>query len=113
MGCIETGDKPIHVYRVDEAEALVAAIPRGHLHTRFALVLRDQVIVFPEAVAAAIARAYMMVASHPTRRGIVMAKKELPEPPRKHGFAKHQLVELEECGEEDAVMIIERLLENT
>jgi len=49
---------------------VVAAIPTGHRHLRMALFFDDgEVVVLTEALAAGLARAYIDVAAHPTRRG--------------------------------------------
>jgi len=82
---------------------VVAAIPQGHRHLRMALFFDDgEVVVLTEALAAGLARAYIDVAAHPTRRGVVLCVQEVQDKP---GYAKTQLVE---CGgEEEAVKEIE------
>ncbi len=100
-------DRPVRIYRNMDVEKIVAAIPGGHLHTRLAIFLPDQVIVLQEASVAAIVRAYAATAIHPTRRGIVLVNKRLGKNQRKPGFAEHQLVE--DGGEEEAVETMERL----
>lgn len=76
---------------------------------RLAIVLNDQVIVLQEATVAAIVRAYSLVAIHPTRRGAILRCRKLERYERKHGFAKHQLIE-EHDSEEEAINVIENFL---
>lgn len=85
---------------------VVAAIPPGHRHLRMALFFDDgEVVVLTEALAAGLARAYIDVAAHPTRRGVVLCIQEMQGKP---GYAKWQLIE---CGdEEEAIKEIENLL---
>ncbi|MFB6491434.1 MAG: hypothetical protein TU35_009440 [Thermoproteus sp. AZ2] len=85
---------------------VVAAIPRGHLHMRMALIFDDgEVVILSEALAAGLARAYIDVAAHPTRRGVVLCVGEVEGKP---GYAKTQLIE---CGGEgEALAEIEELL---
>lgn len=87
---------------------VVAAIPTGHRHLRMALFFDDgEVVVLTEALAAGLARAYIDVAAHPTRRGVVFCVQEVQEKP---GYAKVQLIE---CGdEEEAVGEIETVLQS-
>ncbi|ABL87462.1 hypothetical protein Pisl_0283 [Pyrobaculum islandicum DSM 4184] len=87
---------------------VVAAIPTGHKHLRMALFFDSgDVIVLTEALAAGIARAYIDIVTHPTRRGVVLCVKEIDGKP---GYAKIQLVE---CGgEEDAIREIDTLIRN-
>ncbi|RFA94010.1 hypothetical protein [Pyrobaculum aerophilum] len=86
---------------------IVAAIPTGHRHLRMILFFDDgRTVLLTEALAAGIARAYIDVVTHPTRRGVVLCVKEVDGKP---GYAKVQLVE---CGgEEEAVAEVDALLE--
>lgn len=86
---------------------VVAAIPSGHRHLRMLLFFDDgEVVLLTEALAAGIARAYIDVVAHPTRRGVVLCAEEVDGKP---GYAKTQLVE---CGaEEEAVAEVDAFLE--
>jgi hypothetical protein len=57
----------VRVYPNEKVRRVVAAIPPGHKHVRLVIELEDQTIVLQEAAAAAIARAYVDVVTHPTR----------------------------------------------
>ncbi|MGC8994051.1 MAG: hypothetical protein ACP5J0_01525 [Pyrobaculum sp.] len=87
---------------------VVAAIPTGHRHLRIILFFDDGTqILLTEALAAGIARAYIDVVAHPTRRGVVLCVKEVEGKP---GYAKTQLVE---CGgEEEAVAEVDAALQS-
>lgn len=100
-------DKQIKVYRNEDLEAVIAAIPRGHYHIRLAIITKDQVIVLHEATIAGIVRAYINIAAHPLKKAIALFRKELQV--RKHGYAKHQLVE-EELGEDAIISFMEEIL---
>jgi len=104
-----TGDRPVKVYRNEDVERIAAFIPRGHMHTRLAIVLPDQVIVLQEATVAAIVRAYASVALHPTRRALELENKRLGKRERKPLFAEHQLVETNR-GEDEVLDWAEKLL---
>ncbi|MEM1834304.1 MAG: hypothetical protein QXO80_03705 [Thermosphaera sp.] len=86
-------EKPIKIYRNEDVEKVIACIPSGHVHTRFVIGLKDQVIILQEAVVAALLRAYASTAIHPTRKSIILVSKTLPDV--KKGFAKSQLIESE------------------
>jgi len=60
----------VRVYPNEKVRRVVAAIPPGHKHVRLVIELEDQTIVLQEAAAAAIARAYVDVVTHPTRRAV-------------------------------------------
>ena len=95
-----TQEKPVRVYRNEDVERIAAFIPRGHMHTRLILVLKDQVIVLQEATVAAIVRAYASVALHPSRRAVELERRRLAKGERKPLFAEHQLVETNRAEEE-------------
>ncbi len=97
-----------HIYPNERVKKIIAAIPRGHMHLRMAIVLDDQVIVFHEATVAAIVRAYVNVVLHPSRRGVVLEGRFMRSSERKHGYAKYQLLEVD--GEEYAVDYITSIL---
>jgi hypothetical protein len=80
------------VIRNEDIEELTAGIPEGHLHLRIEIRLRDGTdLVFQEATAAAIARAYVTVKTHPTILKVRLIGKRLGE--RKDGYAEWQLME--------------------
>ncbi|MEM1848209.1 MAG: hypothetical protein QXH70_03710 [Thermofilaceae archaeon] len=86
------------VYRNEEVKRVIAFIPRGHTHTRLILELNDQTLILQEATVAAIVRAYVSVAAHPTRRAVELVQARLAE--RKPKYAEHQLVESNRPEEE-------------
>ncbi|MGC8953589.1 MAG: hypothetical protein ACP5N5_02590 [Desulfurococcus sp.] len=81
----------IKIYRNEDVEEIVACIPEGHRHVRLILKLNDQIIILQEATVAAIVRAYLNIALHPTRKYIRLVKRCLSD--LKQGFAKTQLME--------------------
>jgi len=83
----------LKVYKNSDVLKIVGFIPPGHRHMRLIIVLRDQVIVLQEATVAAIARAYIDIVTHPTRRAVEFIQKRLDKSLRKHGYAEYQLVE--------------------
>ena len=60
----------IKIYRNEDVEEIVACIPEEHRHVRLILKLSDQTIILQEATVAAIVRAYLNIALHPTRKYI-------------------------------------------
>ncbi|MEM2221218.1 MAG: hypothetical protein QXU34_05575 [Ignisphaera sp.] len=86
-------DKEVRIYRNEDVLRIVAFIPPDHYHIRLAIEFRDQVVVLHEATVAAIARAYIDIVTHPTRRAVEFQQKHVVE--RKQGYAQHQLVEAE------------------
>lgn len=95
----------IRIYRNEDVHRVLAFIPPNHRHIRLAIEFRDQIIVVSEAVVAAIVRAYIDIATHPTRKAVELTQTLASE--RKPGYAKNQLVE---TGEDES-RIIERGLE--
>ena len=80
------------VIRNEDMDELTAGIPEGHIHLRIAIRLRDGTeLVFQEATAAAIARAYVTVKTHPTILKVRLIGKRVGE--RKDGYAEWQLME--------------------
>ena len=99
----------VKIYSNDKVKEIIAAIPKDH-HLRLALVLADQVIVLHEATVAAIVRAYVSIALHPSRRGVWFSGKYMGSSERKHGFARYQIIEDMDYNEEDAVKAIMEML---
>jgi len=101
----------VKIYKNEDVIEIVAAIPRGHYHTRFLIRFKDQEILLQEATVAALMRAYAIVAAHPTRKGIVLQKKVLDKKEKKLGFAYVQLLE-KPGSEKEAVDIISSIICN-
>lgn len=95
------------VYANEKVKRIVAAIPPGHKHLRLVIELEDQTIVLQEATAAALARAYVDVITHPTRRAIELVGKKVSG--AKSGYAEHQLVESGR-GEEEILAEVSAIL---
>jgi len=100
---------PIKIYRNEDVEEVVAAIPRNRRHIRVLIKLRDQGIVLQEASVAAITRAYLSVLLHPSRRGIILKNAKISERERKPGYAEYQLIEVPN-SEDEAVNIITKIV---
>jgi hypothetical protein len=97
----------VRVYPNEKVRRVIAAIPPGHKHVRLVIELEDQTIVLQEAAAAAIARAYVDVVTHPTRRAVELVGVRVSR--AKSGYAEHQLVESGK-GEEEVLAEIAVLL---
>lgn len=75
-----------------EVKQLLFGIPEHHKHYRLILKTdQDQVLVFSEALVAAIVRSYISVKTHPTQSGIEMAQEIIGK--QKDDFATYQLLE--------------------
>jgi len=85
--------KDLKIYRNSDVLKIVGFIPPGHRHMRLVIVLEDQIIVLQEATVAAIARAYIDIVSHPTRKAVEYAQVKLDKDTRKSGYAEYQLIE--------------------
>ena len=73
---------------------IVVGIPEGHEHLRARIEsVAGDVITLQEATLAALARAYIEIKTHPTRKAIELRSELVGE--RKPGFAEHQLLEVE------------------
>lgn len=80
------------IYRNEDIKSVVVEIPEGHKHIRTTVTLQDGAeFVFQEATIANIARAYMDVKTHPTRKKVVLTGQPLPD--KKEGYAEWQLIE--------------------
>ncbi len=93
-------DRPIKLYPNESVSRIIAFIPPQHHHLRLVIELPDQVIVLHEATVAAIVRAYISIATHPTRRAVEMVQQNVPKDRRKLGYAKWQLVEVNSSEDE-------------
>ncbi len=100
----------VKIYRNDDIEEVVVAIPRNHYHVRVLIKFRDQEILLHEATIAGLLRAYTMVALHPVRKGVILRRVKLRKDEKKHGFASTQLIEVL-GSEEEAVDTISRIVE--
>jgi predicted hydrolase (HD superfamily) len=98
----------VKIYRNEDVEEIIAAVPNGHYHVRFLIRFKDQEILLQEATVAAIVRAYALTALHPVRRGIVLRRKILSKD-KKKGFASAQLIE-EYGSEDEAISYITRIM---
>ncbi len=101
----------IRIYGNHEVERIIAAIPSGHRHVRFAVYLKDQIIVLQEATVAALVRAYTYTAIHPIRRGVILVNRKLDKNMKKMGFASYQLIE-EVNSEDEAIEIINNIMKD-
>jgi len=90
----------VRVYGNKDVLRVIGLIPPNHAHMRLIIVFKDQVIVLQEASAAAIARAYVEITTHPTRRAVEYAQLVLRREERKPGYAETQLVETNRNEEE-------------
>ena len=98
----------IRVLRTDEIQKTWFGRPSGHRHHRLAMQLADgTVFVFPEAVVAAIVRAYTAVKTHPSRRAVELQTTEAVN--RKKDFARHQLLETERSEQEIVALLADLL----
>jgi len=98
----------IRVLRTDEIQKVWFGRPSGHRHHRLAMQLADgTVLIFPEAVVAAIVRAYTGVKNHPTRRAVELQATEAVN--RKKDFARHQLLETDRSEQEIAALLADLL----
>lgn len=95
----------LKIYRNEDIEEIIAAIPKNHYHVRFLIKFKDQAIVLQEATVAALVRAYAYTVLHPSRRGIILRKRAMGKNEKKPGFASYQIIELID-SEEEAVKII-------
>jgi hypothetical protein len=100
---------PEVVLRGRHVQRVVVGVPDGETHVRARIeTAQGDVITLERATLAALARAYVELATHPTRRAVELRARELPD--RKEGFAVWQLIEFDgdeaalrrELGSEDA-----------
>jgi hypothetical protein len=83
------------VIRNEDIEKLVVEIPEGHQHIRTVITLRDSTeLTLQEAAVANLLRGFLSVKTHPLRRRVVLAGRELAR--RKDGYAPWQLLEVED-----------------
>jgi hypothetical protein len=90
----------IRVYGNKDVLRVIGLIPPNHVHMRLIIVFKDQVIVLQEASAAAIARAYVEITTHPTRRAVEYTQLVLRREEKKPGYAEVQLIETNRSEEE-------------
>ena len=87
----------IRYVRNSMVNSLLMGIPYRHKHIRMALSIDGLgILIFNEAVIAAIVRAYINIKTSPKKTAIYMTRKDGEW---KEGFAKYQLIE-EEVDEE-------------
>ena len=99
----------VKIYRNEDVEEIVIGIPEKHYHIRALIKLRDQEIVLQEATLAAIARAYLSILLHPTRKGVILKQVKIDKSRRKPGYAEFQLIEVPN-SEREAVEKITRIV---
>jgi hypothetical protein len=81
--------------RNEDILGLVVEVPEGHRHIRTTLTLRDGTeLTLQEAAVSNLLRAFVTVKTHPVRSRVVM--KAVRADDRKEGFAKWQLLEVED-----------------
>ncbi|MDZ7372473.1 MAG: hypothetical protein ONB23_00760 [candidate division KSB1 bacterium] len=83
---------PVACPRLEDVEECLLATPTGHKHLRLVLRYGNQVLILPEAVVAAIVRAYVAIQTHPQRRAVALRLVKLDV--RKDGYAEYQLLEV-------------------
>lgn len=98
----------VKIYANSDVLKIVGFIPPNHRHMRLALVLKDQTIVLQEATVAAIARTYLNIVAHPTRKAIECIQTRLSDN-RKPGYAEYQLVESNRSEDEIINNIIKEI----
>ena len=82
----------VRLFHTGDITQAVLAVPTGHRHLRLALhTAEGEILIFPEAVVAAIVRAYVTLKTHPLRTAILLAARQ-PETV-KDGYASTQLLE--------------------
>ena len=78
----------------EDIERVLIGVPSGHKHLRVILILKNETcLVFSEATIANILRGFVLVKTHPVIFAIELKRAKLEK--RKHGFAEHQLIEIE------------------
>lgn len=95
-----TSSKPVKLYPNEKVLRVIAFIPPGHHHARFVIELEDQVIVLHEAAVAAIARSYVDITTHPSRKAVELVLKHFGKHEKKQGYSPWQLVETGKSEEE-------------
>ena len=67
-------------------------IPEGHKHIRTIIETKNgEKLIFQEATIANIVRAYTIIKTHPQKRALELAQKQLSD--KKEGYADNQLIE--------------------
>ena len=99
-----------YVIRNEDVEEILIGIPKNHKHLRIYIKIGDKTLIFQEATIANLVRAYTAVKTHPTIKALKLKRKTLPEREIKTGYARHQLIEVEE-KEEEIEREITKLLE--
>jgi len=99
----------LKIYRNEDVRRIIAFIPPGHRHIRILIEFNDQRIVLQEATIAAIVRAYIDIATHPSRKAVEMISRKMDTNERKPSYAEHQLVETNR-SEEDILKEVAEIL---
>jgi len=83
------------VIKNEDVKEVLMEVPEGHKHIRTYIRLTNgTTIVFQEATIANIVRAFVSIKTHPQKERVVLRSLELKQ--RKEGYAKWQLLEVEE-----------------
>ena len=84
-------DNIVKIYKNEDIKRIITFIPEGHRHIRILIQTENEIIVFQEATAAALVRAYINVKTHPLRDAIELENIKLEK--KKPGYASYQLIE--------------------
>ncbi|MEM0027114.1 MAG: hypothetical protein QXT53_04845 [Ignisphaera sp.] len=88
----------VKVYSNSDVLKIIGFIPPSHRHMRLAIFFKDQTIVLQEATVAAIARTYLNIVAHPTKKAVECIQMKVDN--RKPGYAEFQLIESSRSEEE-------------
>lgn len=99
----------IKIYRNEDVEEIILAIPHKHYHVRCVIKFRDQTILLQEATLAALVRSYLSILLHPVKKGVILRKTCLSKEERKPGYAECQLIEVKD-SEDKAIDFINKIL---
>ena len=84
-------DTMVKIYKNEDIKRIITFIPEGHRHIRILIQTENEIIVFQEATAAALVRAYINVKTHPLRNAIELENIKLEK--KKSGYDSYQLIE--------------------
>jgi len=93
--------------KLEQVTECLLGTPRGHKHLRLAVRYGERVLILPEAVVAAVVRAYVTVKTHPQRRAVHLSLAEMEGV--KDGFAALQLLETDRWDDEIESLLAELL----
>lgn len=91
----------LRIIRNEDVETVLIGIPKGHKHLRIYMKLKDNsAVIFQEATATNILRAYVTIKTHPTIKAQELKMCVLDERSQKQGYTLHQLLETSRNQEE-------------